>query len=241
VRHERGGAAGPERHGRDPELPRHAQREAHQHRGQHAGDRRHAGRGVEQRDEVPERRRAARARGHGEAAAVVLLAAVGLGEPVRDGLEAEPLAAPHGAGALRGLHAPVVVLGVDEGDVDAVAVQQLGDLQRRVDVAGARVRHNHDVRPRHGRKGSCTLDDKVGLDRDRIGSDLPHSPGYKNRKTRIMKPRRKWPFRCRRQTADKSAYAIERCSRANFSLVAGRPLGFESLGKIATSKTLEQG
>lgn len=34
----------------------------------------------------------------------------------------------------------MVVLGVDEGDVDAAAVEELGELQRRVDVAGARVR-----------------------------------------------------------------------------------------------------
>jgi hypothetical protein len=152
VRHQRGRAGRPERHGRDPELPRHAQREAHQHGGQHAGDRRHARRAVEPRDEVPERRSAARARGHGQAAPVVLLAPLGLGQAVRDGLEAEPLPAAHGSGALGGLHAPVVVLGVDEGDVDAVAVEQPGDLQRWVDVAGAWVRHNHDVWPRHYRE-----------------------------------------------------------------------------------------
>ena len=84
-----------------------------------------------------------------QAAAVVLLAAVGVGQAVGDGLEAEPIVAAHSAGALGGLHAAVVVLGVDEGDVDALVVEQLGDLQRRVHVAGARVRHHHDVRPRH--------------------------------------------------------------------------------------------
>ena len=40
-------------------------------------------------------------------------------------------------GALGGrLRAAEVVLGDDEGDEDAVAAQQLGQLQRRVDVAG---------------------------------------------------------------------------------------------------------
>jgi len=37
------------------------------------------------------------------------------------------------------------VLGDDEGDEDAVVAQQLGQLQRRVDVAGARVWHHHGV------------------------------------------------------------------------------------------------
>ena len=50
-------------------------------------------------------------------------------------------------GALGGrLRAAEVVLGDDEGDEDAVAAQQLGQLQRRVDVAGARVWHHHGVR-----------------------------------------------------------------------------------------------
>ena len=50
---------------------------------------------------------AARADGHLQAAAVVLLAAVGVGQAVGDGLEAEPIVAAHGAGALGGLDAAV--------------------------------------------------------------------------------------------------------------------------------------
>lgn len=50
----------------------------------------------------------------------VAFTSIGLGETVRDGVEAETVTATHSTGALSVLHAVVVVLGVDGGDVDVV-------------------------------------------------------------------------------------------------------------------------
>jgi hypothetical protein len=86
--------------------------------------------------------------GLAQADVVVLRFAVGVEQAVRDCLDLEPLAvaATRGAGGV--MHAAEAVLGDDEGDEHAVAVEQLGQLQRRVDVAGPRVRHHHGVRLR---------------------------------------------------------------------------------------------
>jgi hypothetical protein len=43
--------------------------------------------------------------------------------------------------------APVVELGVDEGDVEAPRVEELGQLEHGRDVALRRERHAHGVRP----------------------------------------------------------------------------------------------
>ena len=162
--HERRRAAGPEHHAGDAELSGHLQGEAHERRGQHTRDGRHVGRrataaAAEPRDELPQRRRAPVGGGLGQAEVVVLLVAVGVHQPVRDGLDPERVVVATAHGALLGgggLGAAEVVLGDDEGDEDAVVAQKQGQLQRRVDVAGARVGHHHDVRLRHRRR-SCRL------------------------------------------------------------------------------------
>jgi hypothetical protein len=151
VAHERRRAAAPEHHAGDAELLRHLQREAHQRRRQHA---RHGRCRVTtivaeaRNEEVTERGGALVDGGLAQADVVVLRFAVGVEQAVRDCLDLEPLAvaATRGAGGV--MHAAEAVLGDDEGDEHAVAVEQLGQLQRRVDVAGPRVRHHHGVRLR---------------------------------------------------------------------------------------------
>jgi len=87
---------------------------------------------------------------------VVLLVTVSEHQPVWDGLDPERVVATaHGAFGGGGLGAAEVVPGDDEGDEDAVVAQKQGQLQRRVDVTGARVGHHHDVWLRHRR--SCCL------------------------------------------------------------------------------------
>jgi hypothetical protein len=77
-----------------------------------------------------------------------VLRGVGVGrrQAVRDGGEAEPREARDGGGAAGADEAAVVVLGVDEGDVEAPAVEDLGKLQHRRDVALRRERQAHRVR-----------------------------------------------------------------------------------------------
>ena len=62
-----------------------------------------------------------------------------------DGGEAEVREARDGAWAAGTDKAPVVVLGVDEGDVEAPRVEDLGQLHHRGGVALRRVRHAHRV------------------------------------------------------------------------------------------------
>ena len=93
------------------------------------------GRGEEQRRDVPRR---------------VL---VGRGQAVGDGGEAEPRRPRQRARAARAEEAPPVVLGVDEGDVEAVAeVEEPCELERGGDVALRGEREEHQVRLRRRRR-----------------------------------------------------------------------------------------
>ena len=67
-------------------------------------------------------------------------------QAVRDGGEAEAREARDGLGAPGPDQAAVVVLGVDEGDVEALAVEDLGQLHHRRHVALRRERDAHRVR-----------------------------------------------------------------------------------------------
>jgi hypothetical protein len=90
--------------------------------------------------------------GHGGVAErrdVLRRVGVGWREPVGDDGKAEPRDTIQRGGALGLDHAPVVVLGVDEGDVEAACVEELGQLEHGRDVALSRVRHAHRMRPRH--------------------------------------------------------------------------------------------
>ena len=78
---------------------------------------------------------------------------VGRGQAVGDGGEAEPRRPRQRARAARAEEAPPVVLGVDEGDVEAVAVvEEPCELQRRGDVALRGEREEHQVRLRRRRR-----------------------------------------------------------------------------------------
>lgn len=68
------------------------------------------------------------------------------GQTFRYGGEPEPLEAVERTGALGTEEPAVVELGVDEGDVEAPAVEDLGQLQHRRDVPLRRERHAHGVR-----------------------------------------------------------------------------------------------
>ena len=76
-----------------------------------------------------------------------VLRGVGVGrrQAVRDGGEAEVPEARDGGGAPGPDEAAVVVLGVDEGDVEAPGVEDRGELQHRRDVALRRERQAHRV------------------------------------------------------------------------------------------------
>jgi len=145
VPHEPARAGGPERGDGHAELPGGVEAERHDGVRDEAGDSRGRGVGVdpgEQREEVRE------AGGHGgvaERGDVLRGVGVGRREAVRDGVEAEPgHAVQRAAGAVQ---APVVELGVDEGDLEATRVEELGELQHGRHVALRRVRHAHGVRP----------------------------------------------------------------------------------------------
>ena len=78
---------------------------------------------------------------------------VGRGQAVGDGGEAEPRRPRQRARAARAEEAPPVALGVDEGDVEAVAVvEEPCELQRRGDVALRGEREEHQVRLRRRRR-----------------------------------------------------------------------------------------
>lgn len=142
-------AGAPQHEAGDAQPRRHVQREAHQlgrHDARHR--RRIAAAAVQPQDELPEGPAAVRAHGAQEAHAVVLDAALRRGQAVRDRLEPEAtrdvfmvVATPTRA------QEGVVVLGVDEGDEEAGGVQEPGEVEGGVDVAGARVRDEQRVRP----------------------------------------------------------------------------------------------
>ena len=81
-------------------------------------------------------------RGGQQGAHVLRRVRLGRGQAVRDGGEAEPGDPRESAGAARPEEAAAVVLRVDEGDPEAMAtVEELGQLERRLDVALRRERH----------------------------------------------------------------------------------------------------
>ncbi|BAS79394.1 Os02g0577600, partial [Oryza sativa Japonica Group] len=130
------GAGRPQQRARHAEILRGVDAEGEAGVRHHAGDRRDAGRAVEAGEEALE---VGQAGGHGGLAdGRRVLRGVGVArrEAVRDGGEAEPREARdrEGVGAVDAAKAAVVVLGVDEGDVEAPAVEDLGQLHHRRDV-----------------------------------------------------------------------------------------------------------
>lgn len=90
-----------------------------------------------------------------------VLVGVGRGQAVRDGHEADPRRRPRQRvrRAARAEEAPEVVLGVDEGDVEAVAVvEERGELQRRGHVALGGEREEYQVRLRRRRHAGLSLE-----------------------------------------------------------------------------------
>ena len=83
---------------------------------------------VEPLEQVPEVGQAVLPRGLAEGGDVLGGVGVGGREAVRDGAEPEGREAVEGGGAAGPQEAVVVVLGVDEGDVEALAVEDLGQL-----------------------------------------------------------------------------------------------------------------
>lgn len=154
VRHEAAAAVREEEVRRQAHLLGDVHHVAHGAVGDDAADRRNPISAVQPLDEPPDGGRARPARGLAERPDVLRGVEVGGREAVRDGLEPEALGAGvEGPRAPRAEEAPVVVLGVDEGDVEAARVQRLGQLEERVHVALRRVGDEQDVRPLIGRLG----------------------------------------------------------------------------------------
>lgn len=129
-------ARGPEQNLRDPELLRGVGGEAHDSVGDDARHGRPLGGGVEPPEQLPEGSQAGRGRGLAQRRYV--LGDVGIlrrREAVGDRLEAEGVDAVEGVAAAGVEEAAVVVVGVDEGDVEAVVVEDLGELEHGVYVA----------------------------------------------------------------------------------------------------------
>jgi len=148
VPHEAARTGGPENQGQDPHLLGDPLREAHHAVGYDAADRRAAGRGVQPRQQVPERRGAVLGGGQAERGDVLRdVVVVGLRQAVGDGLEAEAVGAGERVLAAGPEQAAVVVLGVDVGDAEPPGVQRLGEVQHRRDVALRRLRDEHGVWP----------------------------------------------------------------------------------------------
>jgi hypothetical protein len=147
VAHVPAGAGGPEERARHAGLPGGVQAEAHDVVGHDARHGRHpAARAAELLDQALQVRRAGPHGGVAERGRVLRGVGVGRRQPVRDGGEAEAREARDGGGAPGADEAAVVVLGVDEGDVEALAVERLGQLHHWRDVALRRERDAHDVR-----------------------------------------------------------------------------------------------
>nr|CAB3484148.1 unnamed protein product [Digitaria exilis] len=141
-------AGRPERGAAEAEVTRGAEREGHGAVGDDAGDTWPVGVSVEGGEEVLE---AGEAGGHGgvaEGGDVLGGVGVGAGEAVVDGGEAEARRAVERVGPPRAEVAAVVELVVDEGDVEATGVEELGELQHRRDVALRWVWDHHRVRRR---------------------------------------------------------------------------------------------
>ncbi|WVZ66741.1 hypothetical protein U9M48_015925 [Paspalum notatum var. saurae] len=148
VRHEAAGAVREEEVRRQAHLLGDVHGIPHGAVGDDAADRRDAVRAVQPLHERPDGGRSRPARGLAERPDVLRGIQAGRREAVGDGLEPEALGAGdvEGAGAPRAEEPAVVVLGVDEGDVEAARVQRLGQLQERVHVALRRVGDQQRVR-----------------------------------------------------------------------------------------------
>ncbi|WVZ77085.1 hypothetical protein U9M48_024986, partial [Paspalum notatum var. saurae] len=142
VAHEPAGAGRPERGHRHADRPGGVVAERHDAVDDEAGD---GGR----REVGEEGEEGLEAGGHGgveERRDVLRGVGVRRREAVGDGGEAEAGHAVERAGATRAEQAAVVELGVDEGDVEAAPVEQLGQLHHRRHVALRRARQAHGVR-----------------------------------------------------------------------------------------------
>jgi hypothetical protein len=148
VAHVAADAGRPEERARHAELPGGVDGEAHDVVGDDARDGRGLGGGVgvEVGEEAAEVREARLPGGAAERGHVLRRVGVGRREAVRDGGEAEPREAVQRGGAAGAEEAAVVELGVDEGDVEATVVEDLGELQHGRDVPLRRERHAHGVR-----------------------------------------------------------------------------------------------
>ena len=111
-----------------------------------AGDKRHVRGGLETLEQGPEMRETGLLRGAAEGGHVLGGVRVGRRQAIRDGGETEAREAVERSRAAGPEQAAVVVLAVDEGDVEAPAVEDLAQLQHRRDVALRRERHQHGVR-----------------------------------------------------------------------------------------------
>uniref|UniRef100_J3LYF4 Uncharacterized protein n=1 Tax=Oryza brachyantha TaxID=4533 RepID=J3LYF4_ORYBR len=149
VAHVAAGAGSPEERARHAELPGGVEREAHDVVADDASDARRrpgGGVGVEVGEEAGEVREARLPGGAAERRHVLRRVGVGRRKAVGDGGEAEPREAVQRGGAPGAEEPAMVELGVDEGDVEAPAVEDLGQLQHRRDVALRRERQAHGVR-----------------------------------------------------------------------------------------------
>jgi hypothetical protein len=154
VTHESTRAGGPEHQCSDPHLLGDPLREAHHAISYHAAHRRRPGRAVQPGQQVPERRGAVPGGGQAERGDVLRdVVVAGRRQAVGNGVEPEAVEARHRAGAAGPDQAPVVVLGVDEGDEEAPRVQHLSELQQGRDVARRGVRDEHGVGARAGAHG----------------------------------------------------------------------------------------
>lgn len=120
--------------------------DAHDPVGDNAGHRRHAGSGVEPLEKRKEVVADVVSDGLAQRRDVLRPVPVGGGQAVGDGLEAEVVEALDGVGAAGGYEAAVVVLGVDEGDVEALGVEELGQGEDGSDVALGRKGNSDEVR-----------------------------------------------------------------------------------------------
>lgn len=129
VGQEAAGARGPEDSLRDAVLLGGIESEAHDAVGDNTGHRRDLRRGVvEPIDEVKERTEALGSGGVAEGGDILSGVGVGVGEAVGDGLKPERGEAVEGVGPTGAEESAVVVLRVDEGDVEALRVEELGHL-----------------------------------------------------------------------------------------------------------------
>ena len=154
VAHVAADAGRPEEGARHGDVSGCFQGEAHDVVADDASDRRHVRGGVELGEEAREMREAVLHGGAAERRHVLGGVDVGRGQTLRDGGEAEVREAVERAGAAGAEQAAVVELRVDEGDVEAPAVEDLGQLQHRRDVALRWERHAHGVRPAIGVVGT---------------------------------------------------------------------------------------